>query len=146
MSTAYFDTSAFVKLLVAEAGTPETQQAWNAVDDVASSRLLYVEARAALAAAERGGRLPDHGAERAKADLEVLWAQMHPVEVSAALVTDAAGLAEAHSLRGYDAVHLASALLVEADVLVTSDVALAHEGRVTGLAVAEPGPASTTWS
>jgi predicted nucleic acid-binding protein len=51
-----------------------------------------------------------HGVKRR--ELEEFWSAVVGVEVSRELIEDAARLAERHTLRAYDAVHLASALLV----------------------------------
>jgi uncharacterized protein len=53
----YLDTSAFVPLLVAEPGSPACRRFWDDADTVVSCRLLYVEAAAALAQAQRMARL-----------------------------------------------------------------------------------------
>jgi predicted nucleic acid-binding protein len=57
------------------------------------------------------------------------------VQLGSALLAHAEEPAEREALRGYDAVHLASALLVGADVLVTADRALIEAGRRRGLTV-----------
>jgi predicted nucleic acid-binding protein len=55
------------------------------------------------------------------------------------VVWRAAALAEVHALRGYDAVHLASALDVgEAAYFVTSDRQLANAARAEGFPVYVP--------
>ena len=54
---AYFDTSAVVPLLIAEPGSARATSLWDGADRVVSVRLLYPETRAALAQAERLGRL-----------------------------------------------------------------------------------------
>jgi hypothetical protein len=54
VSTAYFGTRAFLKLFVTEAGSTTVHRVWEEVSAVVSGRLLYVEARASLAAALRG--------------------------------------------------------------------------------------------
>ncbi|MGH3568722.1 MAG: hypothetical protein ACRDRH_22385 [Pseudonocardia sp.] len=53
----YLGTSAFVPLLVAEAGSIECRRFWNDADDVVASRLLFIEAAAALAQGARQGWL-----------------------------------------------------------------------------------------
>jgi predicted nucleic acid-binding protein len=60
------------------------------------------------------------------------------VEVSPEVAADAGELAESHALRGYDAVHLASALAVLDDelLMVTWDDDLATAARREGLTVA----------
>jgi hypothetical protein len=52
------------------------------------------------------------------------------------LALEAGELAQLHALRGYDAVHLASALSVEQSLMVTWDAELARAAEQAGLAVA----------
>jgi len=139
LTTVYFDTSAFVKLLVAEAGSGDAGAIWDAADVVASSRLLYPETAAALASARRSGRMTEQQHFRVKTTVEAMWAQMHVVEVTAAVAGAAASFAERYALRGYDAVHLASAVAFHADAFVASDAALAAAGLQAGMHVAQPG-------
>jgi len=54
---AYYDTSAVVPLLIAEPGSARAATLWDQADRVISVRLLYPEARTALADAKRLGRL-----------------------------------------------------------------------------------------
>jgi len=91
---------------------------WAAADLKIASHLLYPEARAALAAAFRAGRLDRRGLRRAIADLEAATSSMALVGVDEALAREAGRLAEEHSLRGYDAVQLATALSGEDDELL----------------------------
>src|SRR5437764_1875093 len=70
---AYFDTSAFVKLVVEERDSPRVTALWNNADRRFSSRLLYPESRAALAAARPGGRLGPVTAAAARTELERRW-------------------------------------------------------------------------
>jgi hypothetical protein len=135
---AYFDTSAFVKLLVEEPGADEASAIWNRARLTVSTRLLYPEARAAVAAAIRAGRTGPRGSDTLREELEGFWRDMSRVEVTPAVATRAGDLAEEHALRGYDAVHLSSALEIDAadTVLVTSDSRLARAARTLGLTTA----------
>jgi hypothetical protein len=103
-----------------------------------SNRLLYPEARAALAAAVSVGRIRARALPAARSKLETLWRDVAPMEVTPALAARAGDLAEDHGLRGYDAVHLSSALEIDAadTVLVTSDSRLARAARTLGLTTA----------
>lgn len=134
----YFETSAIVKLVVDEDGSDEAGSLWDASDLVTTSRLSYAEARAALAAARRSRRLSDNGLGDAKRALEARFQEIDLIEVTLQVARSAGDLAERHALRGYDAVHLASALALEAQdlVLATWDRELAHAGRAAGFAVA----------
>jgi predicted nucleic acid-binding protein len=126
----YLDTSAAVKLVVAEAGSA-AMTAW-AVDhdgQVVSSDLLRTEL---LRTTRRGA--PRH-MQRARAVLDSITL----VNLPPATFERAAGL-EPDSLRSLDALHLAAALDLgdELDGVVTYDERLAAAAAVHGLAVITP--------
>jgi uncharacterized protein len=72
--------------------------------------IAHVEATAALARMRKGGRLTPTQLRRGLDDLENIWRGIHSHGVSTALLASAAESARLHSLRTYDAVHLAGAL------------------------------------
>lgn len=134
----YVDTSSLLKILIEEEGSDRVEMVWDAADALASVKLVVVEARAALAAAARGARLTSDQHEEAKTALSELTGDLHLVEVSDELILRAADLAEIESLRGYDAVHLAAALHVEAAVLTSVDDALCEAAARNGMYIANP--------
>jgi predicted nucleic acid-binding protein len=138
---AYFDTSAIVPLLVEEDGTIAARDIWLGADRVVSVRLALVEARAALAQANRNARISAEHLRSLTHELEGLFVQLDLVDVEDVLVRQAAELAEVQALRAYDAVHLAAALQVlEPDlVLVAGDRALLSAAESVGLMVAVIG-------
>jgi predicted nucleic acid-binding protein len=138
---AYFDTSAIVPLLVEEDGTIAARDIWLGADRLVSVRLALVEARAALAQANRDTRISADHLRSLTHELDGLFVQLDLVDVDDALVRQAADLAEAQALRAYDAVHLAAAVqVVEADlVLVAGDRALLAAAESVGLMVAAIG-------
>lgn len=139
---AYFDTSAFLKLVVEEVGSDQAIEIWHAAETPVSSVLLYPEGRAALAQAERLARLSRARGRDARAEFEALFADVGLVAASTDLLRRAGDLAQTHALRGYDAVHLASALAIADDrtVMVTTDRHLRTAARNLGLATANfPG-------
>jgi uncharacterized protein len=138
---AYFDTSALVPLIVAELGSAAARELWDGASRVASVRLVYPEARAALAQARREGRLTARQLRPAVRALNDLYRQLDVVEVDETLAYHAGDLAEAHALRGYDAVHLAAAhWLEDADlVLAAGDRALLAAASRLGLTTALVG-------
>ena len=138
----YVDTSTLLKLVIDEDGSDRASTIWTSADTVASVSLIAVEVRAALAAAKRGGRLTAEQHAEAREELDVLLADLHIVEVTDELIAEAAELADAEALRGYDAVHLAAALLVGATVLSSADTDLCAAGERRGLHVANPLVAS----
>lgn len=134
VAIVYFDSSAFVKLIVEEEGSDLAAELWDRCDGSVSSRLAYPEVRAAIAAAARDHRL-DSAAERvAVREWERYWAGVRVVELSEALGGHAGTLAGEHRLRGADAVHLASALRLGAEPMVAVwDARLASAVRDLGL-------------
>jgi len=134
----YFDTSALIPLVVEEPASGAAARLWDTAERVVSSRLVYVEARAALAQARRAGRIEGTALRRAVDDVEDLVVLLDLVEVTPALVQRAGELAERVGLRGYDAVHLSAALAV-ADpdlVLASGDRQLVRAARDMHLATA----------
>lgn len=134
---AYFETSALLKLLLEEEGADQAATLWASVDVAVAGRLVYPEARAALAAAVRAGRISAPGRDTAVGQLQRRWRQLHIVDLDQGLAEAAGDLAWRHALRGYDAVHLASALAVgrRETLLATWDADLAVAAREAGLAV-----------
>jgi predicted nucleic acid-binding protein len=76
--------------------------------------------------------------DRAVAELDALTGELVLVGVDEALAQRAGGLADERALRGYDAVHLASALALGPGetILATWDRDLSNAGAGAGLAVA----------
>jgi len=114
---------------------------WGSTYPAASSILAYPEGRAALAAARRLDRLGEDEHREALAAFEDLYAELTTVGVDQELATRAGGYAEDRELRGYDAVHLATALELgdEEVVLVTWDRDLAQAAEHVGLGIAGLG-------
>lgn len=140
----YFDTSAVIPVVIEEPTSRAASRLWDEADRVISSRLVYAETRAALALARRMERVDDAGLRNAVADFESLYRQLDLVEVTEKLVKSAGSLAEQFALRGYDAVHLASAELVNDPelVLAAGDQNLRQAAQALGIAVANlQGPA-----
>lgn len=108
----YLDTSALVKLYVEEEGSDTVREAVAGAETVATSMIAYVEARAAFSRRRRERRLSRSGHDRTIREFEADWEHYVALEVTSGLIRRAAELAEAHALRAYDAVHLASARLL----------------------------------
>ncbi|MEN0128333.1 MAG: type II toxin-antitoxin system VapC family toxin [Brevundimonas sp.] len=137
MAIVYLDTSALVKLCVAEAGSDLVAALWDGADLVATSRLADAEVRAVLAAGRRAGRLEPAQEQAALAAWERLWPGLHVIELQDVVTRGAATLVGTHPLRAADALHLASALVLRSpDLLVAAwDEHLAAAARAEGLRV-----------
>lgn len=114
MAIVYFDSSAFIKLVIEEDGSELAAALWDGCDAAVASRLAYPEVRAALAAAGRDHRLDHDDQRRTEASWDQFWAATRAVELTEPITTHAGELAGQHALRGADAVHLASALAIGA--------------------------------
>lgn len=106
----YLDTSALVKLYVAEEDSRDVRQRLKEAERVATSRVAYPEARSALARRRREGALSGAGLTKAVSALDRDLETYVVVELYEHVAREAGRLAEKHSLRGFDAIHLASAL------------------------------------
>ena len=80
---------------------------------VATSRVAYPEARAALARRQREAAITRGALARAVSALDRDLRRFVVVELSAKVARRAGELAERRALRGFDAIHLASALEME---------------------------------
>ena len=134
---AYFDTSAIVPLVIDEPSTDLCNRIWTESTRVVGVRLLYPEARAALARAERMARLTADQLTTAVAELDSVYAEIDLIEITAELAQAAGELAQEYGLRGYDAVHLAAARTVADQelVLATGDEELAVAATALGITV-----------
>lgn len=138
----YFDTSAFVPLLIDEPATPACVEIWRTADVMFATRLLHVEVSAALARAERVERIGSDAAAAARRQLDILWSDLSIVELDDRLMREGSEVAQKHSLRGYDAVHCAAASLVAGPQLIAAsgDAALLSAWRSLGLATFDASP------
>lgn len=129
----YLDTSALIKLYAEELGTVEVLGAVETAEVVATSEICYVEARSALARREREGSFSKEEHNEAVEHLEYDFREFYLLRrVSGEIIVQAGELVRSHSLRAYDAVHLATALELrkEARELTEGQHQSAGESRV----------------
>jgi len=107
----YLDASALVKRYVAEPGAREVAEAIATAEVVGTSLISRAETSAAFAKAVRVGALTRQEAASALQVFRSEWPNLVRVQATEVLVARADELAWELGLRGYDAVHLASALL-----------------------------------
>ena len=107
----YLDASALVKRYVAEPGSAAVESLIGGAQAVGTGVLSRAEVAAALAKAARAGLVTRESAAKALQAFNADWEHMIRFQVSEPLVARAASLAWEHGLRGYDAIHLASAVV-----------------------------------
>jgi uncharacterized protein len=106
----YLDTSALVKLYVRETGTVRVRNWLSKATAVATSVVAYAEARAAFARLNREALTRPRKHRERVARLDADWESFLRVELTRSLVRHAGDIAETFELRGFDSIHLASAL------------------------------------
>ena len=127
----YLDTSALVKLVVEEAESDDLRT-FVGSREVVSSQLARTELIRAVARSR----------QRSVDAAEDLIAEVTLLALSR-LITARAAWVKPLALRSLDAIHVASAATLEAelDALVTYDGRMVEAGRLSGLPVASPGAA-----
>ena len=105
----YLDTSALVKVYVVEIATDLVRGEAAKAKILVTSVVAYAETRSAFDRRCRSGHLSAHEFSRVKSEFEEHWPSFETVIVDDQRARRAGELAEAHRLKGFDAVHLASA-------------------------------------
>lgn len=120
-----------------EDGSEVADELWSRARLRVASQLVYPEARAALAMAWRARRIDERSHRAAVSNLDGACAAMRLIGIDWELALTAGDIAERHALRGYDAVHLATALSIDALelVLVTWDRDLGQAAVSAGRSV-----------
>ena len=146
----YLDASALVKRYVAEIGTPWVTALCADEESTALgiANIGIVEVAAAFAAKRRGGFVTTEEYDGLLGDLlRDAGERYRLVPVGPALISSAIRLTRQHRLRGYDAIHLACALSLNATLVagnaaaltfVAADANLLAAAQAEGLATDNP--------
>ncbi|MPZ46312.1 MAG: PIN domain-containing protein [Betaproteobacteria bacterium] len=134
----YLDASALVKRYVAEAGSDAVAELIEVARITATAVISRAEVTAALAKAVRVGLAARESAASGVAAFDADWGDLIRLEVNESIVARAAALAWSQGLRGYDAVHLACALMWQESLgdtvtLATYDRELWRGAQTSGL-------------
>ena len=146
MTIYYLDASAWVKRYYAEQGSGWVRGLFQQNVVFACASLGLVEVASTLARKEKAGEISLSRLDQALLDLQQDWQQFTKVHLTDDALHEALRIARANALRGSDAVHLASARLLDADlpaqddeiILVTSDHELREAALAYGLRVVDP--------
>jgi len=139
----YLDTSSLVKLFIEEAFSEAVREWTEAAEAVLTCRVAYPEALSAFRRRRHEGAIRVEDYRRLLAAFERQWPDFASLEFDE---IHAGRLVLKHRLRGFDAVHLASASAVRSaapagTVAFSSfDKALTRAAAKEGLTVIEPGP------
>jgi uncharacterized protein len=135
----YWDTSALIKLYIQEAGTADVEQLLKQTNLSGTALICHVEIAATLAKLVRLKSLRRKPAQIAFQNFLTDWPTLIQIQINPSLLTQASNFAWVHSLRGYDAIHLAAAytwqnLLGESLTFATYDQHLWHTAQKLGMA------------
>ncbi|MFZ5908939.1 MAG: type II toxin-antitoxin system VapC family toxin [Chloroflexota bacterium] len=136
----YLDSSALAKRYVEESGSEDVLNWMDLADTIGTGLITRAEVVAAITRATRTNRLTTQVSVKAISKFRQEWGDFHRIPINEALVARADFLACQHGLRGYDAIHLASALIWQEALmlpvaLATYDQELAEAGQKSGLQV-----------
>ena len=142
----YLDASAWVKRYYQETGTRWVQKLFTDGVIFTCASLGVVEVTATLARKAKAREISRGRLTQKVRELDDDWSRFIQIHLSVEVVTQAREVARQRALRGADAIHLASALVlrsrfVEAEdqvVFVVSDHQLKEAARSAGLSVADP--------
>jgi predicted nucleic acid-binding protein len=138
----FLDTSALVKLYISEPGSERMCEVAARGETIAASVLAFAEIHATFARRSREELLLPAELEQLRLGFAEDWEKLTQMPVGAAVLKLVPGLCERHPLRGADAVHLASALLLHEEGLeilfACSDRHLLGAAAAEGLATFNP--------
>jgi uncharacterized protein len=134
----YFDTSSLLKFIIKEIGSEENLIIWNFSDEKVCSQLTRTEMHSALMRKVREGSI-SASAMRTRLDaMDKLFADVVLVDITSDVIGASCELVKELPLKSADAIHLATALMVRADLFSSSDKKLCAAASESGIAVTDP--------
>jgi len=106
----YLDTSALIKKYVHEDGSEDVVAYWNKSDIIVTSSVAFAEFFSALNRKKRECSISDEDYKSLIHDFKDDWDSFLKIEVNDRLNHDIEKIAGKYSLRGFDAIHLVSAI------------------------------------
>jgi predicted nucleic acid-binding protein len=140
----YLDTSALVKRYFRESYSDEILSRWKSAAQIVTSFIAYAEMMASLYRKKREADLADTLIRKIADSFHQDWESFIRVEVNDELNGYIDRVVEEYPLRGFDAIHLASALAIhemfpEDFVFAWFDDRLARAAQSEGLQTFPPG-------
>lgn len=134
----YLDTSAIVKRYFHEPYSDEVISKWKDADEILTSSVAYAETMASIYRKKRDVDISNKVINKVVGLFQADWQSFIRVEVTDELNDHINKAVKKHPLRGFDAIHLASCLMVnerlsENLLFVCFDNKLTHSAHLEGL-------------
>lgn len=134
----YLDTSAIVKRYAEEPGSNRLDTFFRSAPELATAKIAYAEVHAALNRKRREGTLSRTRYDLAVEQFEAEWPGYLRIDLRDDILAMTRDLTRRHPLRGFDAIHLASALylyrtLTEETTFIAADTQLVRAARAEHL-------------
>ena len=134
----YFDTSSLLKFIIREIGSEETRNIWRLSNEKVSSHLTRTEMQSALMRKVREGSVPASAVPAHLGALDKLFGDVILIDITSDVIDASCELVKEFPLKSADAIHLATALMVRADLFSSSDKKLCAAASESGIAVTDP--------
>lgn len=108
----YLDTSAILKRYFQEPFSEDVALKWSSAEAIVSSSVAYAEAMATIYRKQREAGLDSKLIQKTLEVFKTDWESFIQVEVTNDLNQFIDDMLKKHALRGFDAIHLASALII----------------------------------
>lgn len=131
----FFDTSAFVKRYVSEAGTDAVLEWCDRASEIGLSGIALPEIVSAFCRLRREAKITDTQYRQLKSLLLADIEDAAICDLTPVVLAHTVASLEANVLRGMDAIHIGSAVALQADVFVTADARQHEAAARAGLRV-----------
>lgn len=131
----FFDTSAFVKRYVSESGTDAVLEWCDRATEIGLSGIALPEIISAFCRLRREDRITDTQYRQLKSLLLADIEDVAICDLTPAVLGQAVASLEASVLRGMDAIHIGSAVVLQADVFISADARQREAAARAGLRV-----------
>jgi predicted nucleic acid-binding protein len=134
----YFDTSSLLKFIIREIGSEETRNIWKLSNEKVCSHLTRTEMHSSLMRKVREGSVLVSAVPAHLGALDRLFADVILIDITSDVIDSSCELVKEFPLKSADAIHLATALMVRADLFSSSDKKLCAAASESGIAVTDP--------
>ena len=134
----YFDSSSLVKFVITEIGSKQNLDIWNLSSEKVTSQLARTEMHSTLMRRVREGSVSASAVRGRLDEMDKLFTDVVLVDVTSEVIDASCELVKEFPLKSADAIHLATALMVRADLFSSSDKKLCTAASESGIAVTDP--------